>query len=85
MTRGMALMITGNGVHDPPESMFTIKWNECSRSTGIGVHDPPERANDVDRRARNEIGMIGASCSIPPIRRLVPTSRSDDWLVKDAR
>jgi hypothetical protein len=44
MTRGMALMITAIGVHDPPESMFTIKWTECSRSTGIGVQDPPERA-----------------------------------------
>jgi hypothetical protein len=37
-------MITGTGVHDRPESAFTINWNECSRSTGIGVHDPPERA-----------------------------------------
>ena len=37
-------MITGTGVHDRPESAFTIDWNECSRSTGIGVHDPPERA-----------------------------------------
>ena len=39
-------MITGTGVHDRPESAFTIDWNECSRSTGIGVHDPPERAVD---------------------------------------
>ena len=38
-------MITGTGVHDRPESAFTIDWNECSRSTGIGVHDPPERAS----------------------------------------
>jgi hypothetical protein len=38
------LPITGTGVHDRPESAFTIDWNECSRSTGIGVHDPPERA-----------------------------------------
>jgi len=37
-------MITGTGVHDRPESAFTIDWNECSRSTGIGVHDPPDRA-----------------------------------------
>jgi hypothetical protein len=37
-------MITGIGVHDPPESMFTIDWNLCSRSNGIGVHDPPESA-----------------------------------------
>ena len=37
-------MITGIGVHDPPESVFTIDWNLCSRSNGIGVHDPPESA-----------------------------------------
>jgi hypothetical protein len=38
-------MITGIGVHDPPESVFTIDWNLCSRSNGIGVHDPPESAS----------------------------------------
>jgi hypothetical protein len=27
-------MITGTGVHDRPESAFTIDWNECSRSAG---------------------------------------------------
>jgi len=37
-------MITGIGVHDPPESVFTIEWNLCSRSNGIRVHDPPESA-----------------------------------------
>jgi hypothetical protein len=37
-------MITGTGVHDPPEFMFMISWNRCSPSTGIRVHDPPERA-----------------------------------------
>jgi hypothetical protein len=37
-------MITGIGVHDPPESVFTIDWNLCSRSNGIRVHDPPESA-----------------------------------------
>ena len=37
-------MITGTGVHDRPELLFTINWIECSRSNGIGVHDPPERA-----------------------------------------
>ena len=37
-------MITGIGVHDPPEFAFTINWNRCSRSTGFSVHDPPERA-----------------------------------------
>ena len=37
-------MITGIGVHDPPDSAFTINWNGCSRSTGFGVHNPPERA-----------------------------------------
>ena len=42
-------MITGTGVHDRPESAFTIDWNECSRSTGIGVHDPPERASLVQK------------------------------------
>jgi len=35
-------MITGIGVHDPPESVFTIDWNGCSRSNGIRVHHPPE-------------------------------------------
>src|SRR5450432_3094777 len=39
-----AFMITGIGVHDPPESVFTIDWNLCSRSNGIRVHDPPESA-----------------------------------------
>jgi hypothetical protein len=43
-------MITGIGVHDAPESVFTIDWNLCSRSTGIRVHDPPESA--VEDRAR---------------------------------
>jgi DNA-binding HxlR family transcriptional regulator len=37
-------MITGIGVHDPPEFAFTINWNRCSRSTGFSVHDPPEHA-----------------------------------------
>ena len=40
----MVFMITGIGVHDPPESVFTIDWNLCSRSNGIRVHDPPESA-----------------------------------------
>jgi hypothetical protein len=44
-------MITGTGVHDRPESAFTIDWNECSRSTGIGVHDPPERATKAAAKA----------------------------------
>ena len=37
-------MITGTGVHDPPDSAFTINRNGCSRSTGFSVHVPPERA-----------------------------------------
>ena len=37
-------MITGIGVHDAPESVFTIDWNLCSRSNGIRVHDLPESA-----------------------------------------
>jgi uncharacterized cupin superfamily protein len=37
-------MITGTGVHDRPDSVFTINWNRCSRSNGIDVHHPPERA-----------------------------------------
>jgi hypothetical protein len=37
-------MITGTGVHDRPEFMFTINWNRCSRSSGMRVHDVPERA-----------------------------------------
>jgi FkbM family methyltransferase len=37
-------MITGIGVHDPPEFAFTINWNSCSRSTGFSVHSPPEHA-----------------------------------------
>ena len=40
-------MITGVGVHDPPESVFTIDWNLCSRSNGIRVHDPPESADKM--------------------------------------
>ncbi len=36
--------ITGFGVHDQPESVFTIDWNLCSRSNGVRVHDPPESA-----------------------------------------
>ena len=44
MTLRTVFMITGIGVHDPPESVFTIEWNLCSRSNGIRVHDPPERA-----------------------------------------
>jgi class 3 adenylate cyclase/predicted ATPase len=40
-------MITGIGVHDPPESVFTIDWNLCSRSNGIRVHDPPESAGST--------------------------------------
>jgi hypothetical protein len=41
----IAFMITGIGVHDPPDSAFTINWIGCSRSTGFGVHNPPERAS----------------------------------------
>ena len=37
-------MITGIGVHDQTEPVFTIDWNLCSRSNGIGVHDSPESA-----------------------------------------
>jgi hypothetical protein len=37
-------MITGTGVHDPPDSMFMIDWIGRSQSNGIGVHDPPEYA-----------------------------------------
>ena len=44
MTPRAAFMITGIGVHDRPESVFTINWIACSRSNGISVHDPPERA-----------------------------------------
>ena len=40
-------MITGIGVHDPPESVFTIDWNLCSRSNGIRVHDQTESADQV--------------------------------------
>ena len=35
----------GVDVHDPPESLFTIDWNLCSRPNGISVHDPPESAD----------------------------------------
>jgi len=45
MRRRTVFMITGIGVHDPPESVFTIDWNLSSRSNGIGVHDPPESAH----------------------------------------
>jgi hypothetical protein len=44
VTRLMAFMITGTGVHDPPDWMFRINWTERSRSNGIRVHDPPEHA-----------------------------------------
>src|SRR6185312_5841959 len=43
-TRRPALMSTRTGVHDPPDSAFTINWIGCSRSNGISVHNPPERA-----------------------------------------
>jgi len=46
----MVFMITGIGVHDPPESVFTIDWNLCSRSNGIRVHDRPESARQVKER-----------------------------------
>ena len=45
-------MITGTGVHDPPESVFRINWNRCSRSNGIRVHDRPERAIDPSDHER---------------------------------
>jgi hypothetical protein len=50
MTLRTVFMITGIGVHDPPESVFTIDWNLCSRSNGIRVHDPPESAAENGRR-----------------------------------
>jgi hypothetical protein len=60
-------MITGTGVHDRPESAFTIEWNECSRSTGIGVHDPPERATeDLSLRAQVQKMATGLSMSPEP-------------------
>lgn len=40
-------MTTGIGVHDRPDSVFTINWIECSRSNGIGVHDRPDFATLV--------------------------------------
>jgi hypothetical protein len=64
-------MITGTGVHDRPESAFTIDWNECSRSTGIGVHDPPERAvlsalfSLLNATSRNAISS-GPANGLPP-------------------
>jgi hypothetical protein len=55
-------MITGTGVHDRPESAFTIDWNECSRSTGIGVHDPPERAIFTTRSGLPERKPLFVRC-----------------------
>jgi hypothetical protein len=52
-------MITGIGVHDPPESMFTIDWNLCSRSNGIGVHDPPESAALTEFLAPAPHSLVG--------------------------
>jgi hypothetical protein len=52
-------MITGIGVHDPPEFALTIKRNRCSRSTGFSVHNPPERA-DPDSRLAKTINSIAA-------------------------
>ena len=54
-------MITGTGVHDRPESAFTIDWNECSRSTGIRVHDPPEYALLVTQETIKHFGPDGGS------------------------
>jgi len=48
-------MITGTGVHDRPDSVFTINWNRCSRSNGIDVHHPPERAGRASRGIVGEI------------------------------
>ena len=54
-------MITGIGVHDPPEFVFMINWSRCSRSTGFSVHDPPERAVVAATQA---CGQRARSCSI---------------------
>src|SRR6185437_11194810 len=45
-------MITGTGVHDPPDSASTLNRNGCSRSTGFSVHDPPERAPPLPDEVR---------------------------------
>jgi len=52
MTRRTVFMITGIGVHDPPESVFTIDWNLRSRSNEIRVHDPPESAAKIGAALR---------------------------------
>ena len=51
-------MITGIGVHDPPESVFTIDWNLCSRSNGIRVHDRPESALRDGRRREVSVRIL---------------------------
>ena len=55
-------MITGIGVHDPPESVFTIDWNLCSRSNGIRVHNPPESAVS-DRSFSSRTSTVRAPAS----------------------
>jgi hypothetical protein len=60
MTLRRVFMITGIGVHDPPESVFTIDWNLCSRSNGIRVHDPPESASKDPSVARHGLQGVHA-------------------------
>jgi hypothetical protein len=60
-------MITGIGVHDPPESVFTIDWNGCSRSNGIRVliHRNPQAI----RTAFDQGGEFSAAVEL---RRIFP-------------
>ncbi len=50
----IAFMITGTGVHDRPESLFTIDRNRCSRSTGLDVHDQTESLFTIHRNAQEQ-------------------------------
>jgi hypothetical protein len=72
-------MITGIGVHDRPESVFTINWIGCSQSNGISVHDPPERAEKVYPSGQHRLAVMNRPVDLNGACKCVVKDGDDRW------